>query len=277
MAIELNDLLNLTETEIARSKCRFMVPSERIDFDPRKNVTTQEERDFTNLTNLVWQSEKKMYFHNGDLVIGFMRLHHDEWLLTGVLEILDENSYNQPAKAKYVDKCRKFEFRTVVKFHNNSQNCVRNAGGILPTLEVLEIWRPDKTINEQRFEGYENINLSWPELKIALSRDDWRTALKNQKGVYLITDTKTNKRYVGSAYGQEMLLGRWSAYVENGHGGNQALIKLIENEGFDYVKNNFRYTLLEIYRSTVNDDDIIERESYWKNILLTRKFGYNEN
>ena len=36
-----------------------------------------------------------------------------------------------------------------------------------------------------------------------------------------------------------MLLQRWSNYVENGHGGNIELKKLVEEKGFDYVKKIF--------------------------------------
>jgi hypothetical protein len=55
----------------------------------------------------------------------------------------------------------------------------------------------------------------------------WLAALENQKPVYLITDKKTGKLYVGSATAQYgMLLQRWSSYVENGHGGNVELKQL---------------------------------------------------
>lgn len=103
--------------------------------------------------------------------------------------------------------------------------------------------------------------------------------MQNQKGVYLITDTLTNKRYVGSAYGKDMMLGRWKHYAENGHGGNVELVKLVNENGFDYIKKNFRYTILEIYKNITEDDFIISRESFWKEVLLTRNnnFGYNGN
>ena len=125
------------------------------------------------------------------------------------------------------------------------------------------------------FPGYDCVNISWNELTRVLEKDSWKTALENQKGVYLITDVETGKKYVGSAYGEEMLLGRWRSYATNGHGGNKELKKL----EFDYIKKNFRYSILEIYKSTIEDSIIIKRESWWKEILLTRdkRFGYNDN
>ena len=35
-----------------------------------------------------------------------------------------------------------------------------------------------------------------------------------------------------------MLLSRWTSYVNNGHGGNAELRKLVKEKGFDYVKEN---------------------------------------
>ena len=79
--------------------------------------------------------------------------------------------------------------------------------------------------------------------------------------------------YVGSAYGENMLLGRWQQYLNTGHGGNEGLKEL----DFDYIKKNFRYSVLDIFKSTIDDDVIISRESWWKETLLSRTFGYNKN
>ena len=124
------------------------------------------------------------------------------------------------------------------------------------------------------------LNLSYNQLKSILDRGkkDWIAALESQKAVYLITDTNNGKLYVGSAtssYG--MLLQRWSNYVSNGHGGNKELKRIVDSEGIEYVQSYFRYTILENYNSKVDDAVVLERESWWKNILLTRTFGYNDN
>ena len=79
--------------------------------------------------------------------------------------------------------------------------------------------------------------------------------------------------YVGSAYGQQMMLGRWLAYARTGHGGNVEL-KSIDLE---HIKAHFRYSILDIYKSKTDDPLIIARESWWKQTLLTRPFGYNRN
>ena len=96
--------------------------------------------------------------------------------------------------------------------------------------------------------------------------------------MYLITDKESGKMYVGSAtsdYG--MLLQRWRSYIANGHGGNKELIELVERDGIDYIKTNFYYSILENYNAKVDDRVILERESWWKETLQTRTFGYNSN
>ena len=85
--------------------------------------------------------------------------------------------------------------------------------------------------------------------------------------------SSNGKKYVGSATGENMLWGRWKEYIANGNGGNIEL----KNLDFSYIQKNFRYSILEIYKSTTDDDAILERESWWKELLMTRQFGYNKN
>lgn len=130
------------------------------------------------------------------------------------------------------------------------------------------------------FPGYEDINHGFRHLEVIYRNEqrDWKAALENVKGIYLITDTSNGKRYVGSAYGDSGIWSRWACYIETGHGWSDELTKLIKRKGIDYARRNFTFALLE-YRSMKTDDKIIiERESYWKEVLLTRgEFGYNKN
>ncbi len=45
----------------------------------------------------------------------------------------------------------------------------------------------------------------------------------------------------------------------------------------EYVKRNFRYSILENFNARVDDAVILKRESYWKSVLDTRTHGYNGN
>ena len=155
---------------------------------------------------------------------------------------------------------------------------VRTYRSVMNELEVLEILN-DKFTGDD-FPGYENVRLSYQQLKTVVERKlpGWVAALRNQKAVYLITDTNTGKLYVGSATAENgMLLSRWSDYVANGHGGNEGLIELIKKNGFSYVKEHFQYSILENYNPKVDDAYILRRETWWKETLCSRTFGYNRN
>ena len=39
----------------------------------------------------------------------------------------------------------------------------------------------------------------------------------------------------------------------------------------------FQYSILENYNAKVDDDIILSRESWWKEIFKSREFGYNKN
>ncbi|MBF1034889.1 MAG: GIY-YIG nuclease family protein [Candidatus Nanosynbacter sp.] len=73
--------------------------------------------------------------------------------------------------------------------------------------------------------------------------DDWCRALRSRKGVYLITDKNTGKQYVGSAYGEDGILGRWSVYLKSGYAKNEKennkypnkkLKELVKEKGLKY-------------------------------------------
>ena len=162
-----------------------------------------------------------------------------------------------------------------MKYHNKGQNPIRKGERFMNDFKVDEIL--PGPFDDDNFPGYEDVDISWEDLKRVIEKKDWKTALENQKGVYLITDKETGKFYVGAAYGEDMILGRWKNYIDDGHGGNEGLIKLREEKGFDYIKKNFKYSILDIYKSKTDDEVIKERERKWKEMLLSKKFGYNKN
>ncbi|AML51046.1 GIY-YIG nuclease family protein [Falsihalocynthiibacter arcticus] len=131
------------------------------------------------------------------------------------------------------------------------------------------------------FPGYGSVNLSFQELEslIAHSRQDWATALGHVKGVYLITDINSQRRYVGSAYGELGVWARWSTYANLGHGGNAGMRKLLEDHDLDYCRRYFKFTLLEHLDARTDDSVVLNREGYWKQVLDTRhtETGLNLN
>lgn len=283
--IRLNDLLQLTREEIDRTKIRFMVPKSDIGFNPNADAEDPSKQDEINLTALV-HNEKKIFFKDGVIAIGFIRIRDDYWLMTGIVKVIKDNGQSQPATAEYLTK--KYNFRLVVRFHKKSQNGVRLAKGIIDDLEVIEVWNSDKTLNDTTFPGYKNVSVGYRELKKKLESEssEWRTSLRCRKGIYLITDKNTGKLYVGSAYGANGILGRWETYiksgydkdeVENGKYPNKKLWELVNEKGLPYIQDNFQYSILETFTDDVSKEDIIARESWWKEALQSRKFGYNAN
>jgi hypothetical protein len=222
-----------------------------------------------------WNYKKNKSYKDGQITLGFIRINSNEdlWLLfhagkiTKDLNHFDGVGYEHEILPEY----QKYFGRLIIKFKNKTQNMIRLAKSVINNCEVVQIL-PD-TFDNDIFPGYDKVNVSWQELSRLISKESWKTALQNQKGVYLITDISTGKMYIGSAYGENMILGRWKSYVKTGNGGNVELKKI----SFNYIKHNFKYSILDIFKSTVDDQLIIARESWWKSVLQTRKFGYNKN
>lgn len=277
--ILLNDLLQLSQEDIERTKVKLN------SFNGSDDPIDEYKRDPDALIKwwVLWRDpDKRPYFREGNLALGLVRISGDKWLFICVLEIDKLLSVPETGGTGYeaheIDRLKKYSGRVIVKYHRNGRFIKRNYENVMNDLEVIEVLSDE--YRDDHFPGYDNVRLPYAELKRIIDRDlpEWKAALSNQKGVYLITDTNTGKMYVGSATSSNgMLLQRWSDYVSNGHGGNKELRELVKREGFDYVKKYFVYSLLENYNGKVDDSLILKRESWWKETLLTRKFGYNRN
>lgn len=220
------------------------------------------------------------YFDVGDIAVCFLKLSNETWLLTTIKKVTKElnvlNNINY--EGKELKEYEQFFGRVIVKYHKSHQTQLRHYKSIKDKLIVIQIL--PTLFDGEDFPGYDKVRLSYSQLKTIIDRNkrDWIAALENQKAVYLITDTHTGKLYVGSATSEHrMLLQRWKNYVSNGHGGNIGLIELVKKEGFDYVKKYFQYSILENYNAKVDDDIILNRGSWWKEIFKSREFGYNKN
>jgi hypothetical protein len=115
---------------------------------------------------------------------------------------------------------------------------------------------------------WNEIEFTWKELAVLPTR--WKTALLQWRGIYYIFDTSDRKGYVGSAYGESNLLGRWLDYAISGHGGN----RLLRHRD----PQNFRFTILQRVSPDMGESEIVQLENSWKQRLHTRKpYGLNEN
>ncbi len=95
----------------------------------------------------------------------------------------------------------------------------------------------------------------------------WAAALREWRGVYLITDESDGARYVGSAYGADNILGRWREHVAGANGITKELSK--RNPA------NFRFSILQLLAPDADASDVINIEHGWMDRLHTREFGLN--
>lgn len=273
--IMLNDLLHFDAAEVPNVRVKFNIYN---GYDDPLDLYKMNP-DEVNVTWFLWHDDRR-YFNVGQTAICLLKLRGDQWLLTTIkkitrlLDVTDGVGYD----ADEVKEYEQYFGRLVVEYHNPCRTMGRKYENVMDELEVVQILNEQYTGNE--FPGYENVRLSYPLLKNIVDRQlpGWVDALRNQKAVYLITDTKTGKMYVGSATSQTgMLLQRWSSYAADGHGGNIELRELVKQRGLDYVKENFQYSILENYNARMDDEYILKRESWWKETLCTRTHGYNKN
>ena len=208
-------------------------------------------------------------------IIDFYR-EPDVWLFGGVWEVLERlpDSY----AVSLTDQGRDFIGR--LKLHSPyRQRATRvNFERRLDEFTVSEILREDYSGLD--FPGHDWIDIGFGELEslVRNSRADWRGALENAKGIYLITDTRTGRLYVGAAYGDGGVWSRWQEYSRTGHGGNAELRRLLEGRGLDYCRKYFRFSLLESHTFRTTDHTVIEREAHWKRVLQSRGIlGFNTN
>lgn len=122
------------------------------------------------------------------------------------------------------------------------------------------------------FPGFDRLVLSHVQLQAVMREHryaSWRTALSSVFGIYLITDTRDGRHYVGKADGEESIRQRWNAYAINGHGGN------VELRGLD--PSSFRFSLLRVFDPATPTRDINAAESHFKQALDSVRHGLNRN
>ena len=273
--ILLKDLLRFSDSELPNVKIKFN--QHNGNDDPMELY--RNNPDIVNTQWLFW-NEKKRYFRVGQIAVCLLKISFDKWLLTTIKRVTKDLQISGGIsfEGEELEEYKAFYGRVIVQYHKTSMAQGRYFSEIQDELIVNQIL-PD-VFDGDDFPGYDNVRLSYSQLEIIIRRNkkDWIAALSNQKAVYLITDKNTGKLYVGSATSDKgMLLQRWTNYIDNGHGGNKELLDLVEKHGFEYVKKHFQYSILENYNAKVEDQVILARETWWKETLQSRVWGYNSN
>lgn len=279
--LKLLDVLNICEGELKNYKVHFAIGA-KDKSEPYNKFLIGEFKE--------WQEEQTNKNFSRPYVLSLIYCRKDLWLFGGVYKIIGQptpiTKSNGWSGWKYqtelVDIQTDLIGRIFVSYKKEYRQSypkleMNPESGVSPRDIVISSIL-DKRVSINDFVGFDQVNIDYETLEVII-RDNipsWRSALSNVKGVYLIADRLTGKQYVGSAYGDECIWQRWTAYAKDGHGGNQELKMLLAERGAKY-KYNFKYSILEVCNMNLGNEYIIGRESYWKEVLQTREFGLNKN
>ncbi len=148
--------------------------------------------------------------------------------------------------------------------------------------EVVRIDQVSDNEGIPYFTRYEDVSLNYSQLKQVVADNEWKTKLEACNCVYVITDKSNGKQYVGVTYkgskagAKGGILSRWTEYANSGHGEDVSLKKLCEGDS-NYAEENFQWSILETLPLSVIPAIAINIETKWKEKLLTKTFGYNNN
>jgi hypothetical protein len=229
------------------------------------------------------QQQSKEVFTGVDYIVSFIGEEGFLSRFVGVYKVLRSRQLPE-LQLSVIDTSYQFEyeFEEVLGFEDLKErvivkwsNAISWHQWIKNEMEVIEI---QPGLHYKHFTDYADFILNFNELKEIITNgySDWKRMLSGAKGIYLISDTTTGKLYVGSAYGEDGIWGRWNSYIStNGHGGNKQLKELVGmKEGY---ANNFQFSILMILPKTITADQAIEKERLFKNKLGTNSFGLNSN
>lgn len=233
---------------------------------------------------LKWQSEQSdADMKNVDYLVVFLGEEHWECRFIGVFR-----NYGSPQPTKNGNSV--YDIREVKGFEVLKDLVVIDWGKSRTWMQNWTTNKEVKRIEQAKdsdglplFFRYEDVMLSFSQLRKVVEDKDWRAKLESVNCVYLILDKANGKQYVGVTYKdvkpgiKNGILGRWSEYAQTGHGGNKLLEQLLAKEGIQYAEKNFQWTILETLPLNVISKVAIDREKMYKEKFGTRKFGYNEN
>lgn len=276
---KLNDLFHLTEDEMRKYKIHLAAYN---GYEQPLDVFARDREEWKGWNE--WRGGKDDF--NREYIIGLIPDYHkiDKYVFGGVFKVIkrydDWQETNVGYKVELTNQFKSLIGRLVVGFsrYQGLRGRAFLLENFMDSMSIAEIL--ENPYEGEEFPGYDNVRIDFSSLELLIQnqKTDWRVALENVKGIYLIVDKSNGKKYVGSAYGDSGIWSRWCTYINTGHGYNDELVMLIEKNGIDYARKYFQFAILELRSMKTDDDTIINRESFWKEVLLTRGiFGYNKN
>lgn len=142
---------------------------------------------------------------------------------------------------------------------------------------IIEIFPTGREL--QPFSDYLDFSLSHQELcglmENPAAHRDWQSSLSAVAGVYMILAEESGEQYVGSAYGDAGIWGRWREYAVNGHGNNKLLKQIVKHD--KAYPEAFRYSILQVLPKSTKNSEVIRWETQYKVKLGSRATGLNVN
>ena len=227
------------------------------------------------------EKQDKPVFHDADFIVVFIggEIIGTKAVFVGVYEVKgyqrvkegDEFIYKLEEKPEF----NHLRWRVVIEWGKATKRWYQ---GFHILKEVVEM-KPEGRFHGP-FPGYEDLILSFKELQHICNYEaayqDWIAPLSAVGGVYAVY-CKNEERgglYVGSAYGEQGIWGRWKEYVKTKHGGNKELKELLRE--YPEAYKDFQFSILKIF-SKKDKEEIKRLEGLYKDKLGTRRHGLNKN
>ncbi|OLT21675.1 hypothetical protein BJF81_15100 [Ornithinimicrobium sp. CNJ-824] len=223
--------------------------------------------------------QHKNKFPTGDLLASFVVTEARKTVFVGMYRVADVGlcppgtidallKHDVSGQFKYelqpIEALASYQDMVVIDWGAGTRSWVQRAANQpKPVVEIAHQYEP----HFPGFRSFTHLVDDVPSLP-----NGWQQVLRSVKGVYLLVDVDSGQQYVGSAKGAESLLGRWMNYAGGGDGGDVAL-KAAARGG----RRTYQVSVLEVIDENTPDDTIEQIESFWKNKLLSRRFGLNRN
>lgn len=211
-----------------------------------------------------------------EFIVSFAQISGGRFLFGGIFRI--RNRSKEGYDVELTDQYSEYIGRLIINYTgDNSRTTCFTPSYVFSNSEIQGIY--ESRYRGERFTSFEDINHDFGSLEVIVKNElpDWKAALSSVYGVYLISDKKTGKHYVGSAYGEGGIWGRWTTYIYSYHGNNVDLVELFKEKDVSYFKENFKFAVLEIIPMSKPETEVTSKESLWKKKLFTREFGMNKN
>lgn len=196
---------------------------------------------------------------SGDEKLSKMPLNYPD------VESFHKGVYYNLEEADYLER---YKNRLIIRWANNNRKSWFQPATVEMSVVAVEYGTP--------FPGYEQVHLSFQELKDIIDDDniEWKTPLSKVCGVYLITTPKG--LYIGSAYGNNGIWNRWKEYSQLNNLSVE-IKALVETDS--RICNDFEFSLLKVLPKKTNEKDVMFWEQYFKKVLNTihSDWGLNMN